>query len=212
MEVLIPISHLVIGDEFVVKPGGRIATDGIIISGQSSVDNSLITGESAPVEVAPGSRVIGSAVNNNGRIIVRATRIGSDTELARITAMVVTAQGSKAPIQRLANKIASIFVPVVGALSLATFGYWYYIANDSLSFAISTAITVLVIACPCALGLATPVALLVASGRGALRGIVIRNPQALEISKKIDVAVLDKTGTLTAVSYTHLTLPTIYSV
>jgi Cu+-exporting ATPase len=197
VEVLIPISHLVIGDEFVVKPGGRIATDGIIISGQSSVDNSLITGESAPVEVAPGSRVIGSAMNKNGRIIVRATRIGSDTELARITAMVVTAQGSKAPIQKLANKIASIFVPVVGVLSLATFGYWYYIANDSLSFSISTAITVLVIACPCALGLATPVALLVASGRGALRGIVIRNPQALEISQKIDVAVLDKTGTLT---------------
>ena len=197
VEVLIPISHLVIGDEFVVKPGGRIATDGIIISGQSSVDNSLITGESAPVEVSPGSRVIGSAMNNNGRIIVRATRIGSDTELARITAMVVTAQGSKAPIQKLADRIASIFVPVVTALSLATFGYWYFIADKSLSFSISTAITVLVIACPCALGLATPVALLVASGRGALRGIVIRNPQALEISQSIDVAVLDKTGTLT---------------
>ena len=197
VEVLIPISHLVIGDEFVVRPGARIATDGIVISGQSSVNNSLITGESAPVEVAPGSRVIGSAMNNNGRIIVRATRIGSDTELARITAMVVTAQGSKAPIQKLADKIASIFVPVVTALALATFAYWYYVGDKSLSFAISTAITVLVIACPCALGLATPVALLVASGRGALRGIVIRNPQALEISRKIDVAVLDKTGTLT---------------
>lgn len=197
VEVLIPISHLVIGDEFVVRPGARIATDGIVISGQSSVNNSLITGESAPIEVAPGSRVIGSAMNNNGRIIVRATRIGSDTELARITAMVVSAQGKKAPIQKLADKIASIFVPIVTALAIATFGYWYYFGDKSLSFAISTAITVLVIACPCALGLATPVALLVASGRGALRGIVIRNPESLEISGKVDVAVLDKTGTLT---------------
>ena len=197
VEVLIPISHLVIGDEFVVKPGARIATDGVVISGQSSVDNSLITGESAAVEVSPGSRVIGSAMNNNGRIIVRATRIGSDTELARITAMVVSAQGSKAPIQHLADKIAAIFVPVVTLLALLTFGYWYHFAEKSLSTSISIAITVLVIACPCALGLATPVALLVASGRGALRGIVIRNPRALELSRAIDVAVLDKTGTLT---------------
>lgn len=197
VEVLIPISHLVIGDEFVVRPGARIATDGIVISGQSSVDNSLITGESTSIEVAPGARVIGSAMNNNGRLIVRATRIGSDTELARITAMVVTAQGTKAPIQALADKIASIFVPVVTLIALATWGYWYYLAAEPLSNSISIAITVLVIACPCALGLATPVALLVASGRGALRGIVIRNPRVLEVTRTIDVAVLDKTGTLT---------------
>ena len=196
-EVLIPISHLHVGDEFVVKPGSRIATDGIVISGQSTVNNSMITGESKPVDVSPGMQVIGSALNNNGRIIVRATRIGSDTELARITSMVVTAQGAKAPIQALADKIAAIFVPVVTVLAIATFEGWYYFGNKSLTYSISTAITVLVIACPCALGLATPVALLVASGRGALRGIVIRHPRVLEASQSINVVVLDKTGTLT---------------
>jgi Cu+-exporting ATPase len=197
LEVLIPISHLVVGDEFVVKPGSRIATDGIVISGQSFVDNSLITGESTPISINPGMNVIGSALNGNGRIIVRATRVGSDTELARITAMVVTAQSGKAPIQAMADKVAAIFVPVVTVLAIATFAGWYYFGNKSLSFSISTAITVLVVACPCALGLATPVALLVASGRGALRGIVIRHPRVLEASSEIDVVVLDKTGTLT---------------
>ncbi|CAN2177401.1 ZntA Cation transport ATPase [Candidatus Nanopelagicaceae bacterium] len=196
-EVLIPISHLVIGDEFVVKPGSRIATDGVVISGQSTVDNSLVTGESKPIEISPGMTVIGSALNNNGRLIVRATRIGSDTDLARITAMVVTAQGAKAPIQALADKIAAIFVPVVTVLAIGTFEGWYYFGDKSLTYSISTAITVLVIACPCALGLATPVALLVASGRGALRGIVIRHPRVLEASQSIDTVVLDKTGTLT---------------
>ncbi len=196
-EVLIPISHLQVGDEFIVKPGARIATDGIVISGNSSVNNSMMTGESAPIEVSPGMNVIGSALNNNGRLIVRATRIGSDTELARITSMVVTAQGSKAPIQALADKIAAIFVPVVTVLAIGTFAYWFYLAEKTLTFSISTAITVLVIACPCALGLATPVALLVASGRGALRGIVIRQPRVLEASRQIDVAIFDKTGTLT---------------
>ena len=196
-EVLIPISHLQVGDEFIVKPGARIATDGIVISGNSSINNSMMTGESAPVEVSPGMNIIGSALNNNGRLIVRATRIGSDTELARITSMVVTAQGSKAPIQALADKIAAIFVPVVTVLAIATFAYWFYLADKTLTFSISTAITVLVIACPCALGLATPVALLVASGRGALRGIVIRQPRVLEASRQIDVAIFDKTGTLT---------------
>ena len=196
-EVLIPISHLIVGDEFVVKPGARIPTDGIVISGQSTVDNSLITGESKPVEITPGMLVIGSALNNNGRILVRATRIGSDTELARITSMVVTAQGAKAPIQALADTIASFFVPIVTVLAIATFEGWYYFGDKSLTYSISTAITVLVIACPCALGLATPVALLVASGRGALRGIVIRHPRVLEASQNIDTVVLDKTGTLT---------------
>lgn len=196
-EVVIPISHLTVGDEFVVKSGARIATDGVVISGVSTVDNSLITGESLPVDIAPGSRVIGSSLNNNGRIIVRATRVGSDTEMARITSMVVTAQGSKSPIQQSADKIASIFVPVVTLLSLATFAFWYYSQGKTLTFSISTAITVLVIACPCALGLATPVALLVASGRGALRGIVIRQPRVLSVAREIDVAIFDKTGTLT---------------
>ena len=196
-EVLIPISQLQVGDEFIVKPGARIATDGIVISGNSSINNSMMTGESAPIEVSPGMNVIGSALNNNGRLIVRATRIGSDTELARITSMVVTAQGSKAPIQALADKIAAIFVPVVTVLAIGTFAYWFYLAEKTLTFSISTAITVLVIACPCALGLATPVALLVASGRGALRGIVIRQPRVLEAFRQIDVAIFDKTGTLT---------------
>ena len=196
-EVVIPISHLNVGDEFVVKPGARIATDGVVISGTTTVDNSLITGESMPVDVVPGVRVIGSALNNNGRIIVRATRVGSDTEMARITAMVVTAQGSKSPIQQSADKIASYFVPLVTALAIATYLFWYYSEGKTLTFAVSTAITVLVIACPCALGLATPVALLVASGRGALRGIVIRQPRVLSAAREIDVVVMDKTGTLT---------------
>lgn len=202
LEVIIPISEIAIGDDFVVKPGARVATDGLVISGTSSVNNSLLTGESVPVEVSPGSRVIGASLNNNGRIIVRATRVGSDTELARITAMVVQAQGEKAPIQRLADKIAAIFVPIVTLLAIATFLGWYYLGNNgaghSVAVSIQTAITVLVIACPCALGLATPVALLVASGRGAARGIVLRQPRVLELARKVDVVVLDKTGTLTS--------------
>ena len=196
-EILIPISHLKVGDEFVVKPGSRIATDGLVISGITTVDNSLITGESLPVEIKPGDKVIGSALNNNGRIIVRATRVGSDTEMARITSMVVTAQASKSPIQESADRIAAFFVPAVTTLSIATLLFWYYSQGKTLTVAISTAITVLVIACPCALGLATPVALLVASGRGALRGIVIRQPRVLSATKEIDIALLDKTGTLT---------------
>jgi Cu+-exporting ATPase len=201
LEVIIPISELQIGDDFVVKPGARIPTDGLVISGISTVNNAMMTGESTPVEVGPGSRAIGAAINNNGRIIVRATRIGSDTELARITAMVVQAQGNKAPIQRLADRISAIFVPVVTTLAIGTFFAWYYLGNSgegsSLAESIQIAITVLVIACPCALGLATPVALLVASGRGAARGIVLRQPRALELARKVDVVVLDKTGTLT---------------
>ncbi len=209
-EVVIPISHLKVGDEFVVKPGARIATDGVVISGLTTVDNSLITGESLPIDVVPGSRVIGASLNNNGRIIVRATRIGSDTEMARITSMVVTAQGSKSPIQQSADKIAAIFVPMVTALSFGTFAFWYYSEGKTLTFAISTAITVLVIACPCALGLATPVALLVASGRGALRGIVIRQPRVLSVAREINVAIFDKTGTLTdgAMQVRDVVIPT----
>jgi len=194
--LIVPIDQLQIGDEFEVRPGDRIATDGIVVSGESSVDNSMLTGESRPVEVGPGSHVIGASLNHNGRLIVRATRIGSDTELARITSMVITAQGTKAPIQRLADRISAVFVPIVVVLAIGTFSGWYF-TGSSLTKSISIAITVLVIACPCALGLATPVALLVASGRGALRGIVIRQPRTLEVARKVDTVLFDKTGTLT---------------
>ena len=194
--LIVPIEQLQIGDEFEVRPGDRVATDGIVVSGQSAVDNSMLTGESKPVDVGPGSQVIGASVNHNGRLIVRATRVGSDTELARITAMVISAQGTKAPIQRLADRISAVFVPIVTVLSIGTFTAWY-LSGYSLTQSISVAITVLVIACPCALGLATPVALLVASGRGAQRGIVLREPRVLEVARKVDTVVFDKTGTLT---------------
>jgi Cu+-exporting ATPase len=194
--LIVPIEQLQIGDEFEVRPGDRIATDGIVVKGESAVDNSMLTGETKPIDVSPGSSVIGAAVNHNGRLIVRATRIGSDTELARITAMVISAQGTKAPIQRLADRISAVFVPIVTVLAIGTFAGWYF-TGSSLTKSISIAITVLVIACPCALGLATPVALLVASGRGAARGIVLREPRVLEVARKVDVVVFDKTGTLT---------------
>ncbi len=196
LTVVIPVENLEIGDEFVVAPGDRVATDGVIVSGNSSVDNSLITGESLPLTVGPGDRVIGSSINTNGRLIVRATRIGRDTEYARITSMVMEAQSTKAPIARLADRISAVFVPIVTVISLATFGVLRY-NGYTLSESIATAIAVIVIACPCALGLATPVALLVASGRGAQRGIIIRNPRVLEVARKVDTIVLDKTGTLT---------------
>jgi Cu+-exporting ATPase len=195
-EVIIPITNLQVGDEFVVKPGERIATDGVVISGASAVDNSMITGESLPIEVNPGSKVIGATLNHNGRIVVKATRVGDDTELARITAMVLSAQGGRSPIQTRVNKISSIFVPVVTLLSVAT-GLAWYLYDSQLTHAIATGIAVLVIACPCALGLATPVALMVASGRGAQRGIVVSAPSALEAARGIDRVLLDKTGTLT---------------
>ena len=194
--LIIPIEELQIGDEFEVRPGDRIATDGIVVKGESAVDNSMLTGETKPIDVRPGSAVIGASVNHNGRLIVRATRIGSDTELARITAMVISAQGTKAPIQRLADRISAVFVPIVTLLAAGTFAGWYY-TGSTLTQSISVAITVLVIACPCALGLATPVALLVASGRGAARGIVLREPRVLEVARTVDTVVFDKTGTLT---------------
>ena len=196
LTVVIPVENLEIGDEFVVAPGDRVATDGVIVSGNSSVDNSLITGESLPLTVGPGDRVIGSSINTNGRLIVRATRVGRDTEYARITSMVLQAQSTKAPIARLADRISAVFVPIVTVIALATFGILRY-NGFALAESIATAIAVIIIACPCALGLATPVALLVASGRGAQRGIIIRNPRVLEIARKVDTIVLDKTGTLT---------------
>jgi Cu+-exporting ATPase len=161
--LIVSIDQLQIGDEFEVRPGDRIATDGIVISGESTVDNSMLTGESKPVDVRPGTQVIGASLNHNGRLVVRATRIGSDTELARITSMVISAQGTKAPIQRLADRISAVFVPIVTVLAIGTFAGWY-LTGSSLTQSISIAITVLVIACPCALGLATPVALLVHQG------------------------------------------------
>lgn len=197
LPLLIPVEQLEIGDIFVVNPGQRIATDGVVVSGTSSTDNSLITGESVPVEVAPGDRVIGATVNKNGYLEVRATRVGKETEFARITAMVISAQGEKAPIQRLADRISAIFVPIVTTLAIATYVFWRYTNGESVAKSIEVAVAVLVIACPCALGLATPVALLVASGRGAQKGIVLRKPSALESAKNITDVVLDKTGTLT---------------
>jgi Cu+-exporting ATPase len=197
LPMLIPVEQLEIGDIFVVLPGQRVATDGVVVSGSSTVDNSLITGESVPVEVAPGDRVIGATVNQNGRLEVRATRVGKETEFARITAMVISAQGEKAPIQRMADRISAVFVPAVTTLALATFVFWRFTNGETVARSIEIAVAVLVIACPCALGLATPVALLVASGRGAQRGIVIRKPSALETARQITDVVLDKTGTLT---------------
>jgi len=199
-EILAPIDHLIVGDLFMVRPGEAIATDGIVVEGESDVDLSLITGESLPIHMTPGSRVIGATININGRLIVRAERVGAETELARITRMVVQAQGEKAPIARLADRIAAIFVPTIIALALATFLTWLIISGE-VAQSIAPAITLLVIACPCALGLATPIAFLVASGRGAQLGIILRTPAVLEQSDKSSrstILLLDKTGTVTS--------------
>ena len=194
--VLIGIDHLVVGDEFIVKPGERIATDGIVLSGESAVDNSMLTGESMPDDVGPGSLVIGSSLNRINHLVIRAKRVGSDTELARIVDMVVSAQGTKAPTEHKADRISAILVPVVAAIALGTFLAWH-LSHHSLTQSISAAIAVLVVASPSALSLATPIALLVASGHGAQRGIVIRQPRVLQVVRKINSVVLDKTGTLT---------------
>ena len=195
-EITAPIANLVIGDHCLVKAGQAIPTDGIVIQGSSAIDNSLLTGESLPVDVQAGASVIAGAINLNSPIVIEAKRVGSDTELARITKMVLTAQGEKAPIQRLADRISNVFVPIVIALAIATFATWYGLGN-SLTDSITASVAVLIIACPCALGLATPVALLVASGKGATNGIILRKSSSLEIATKIDTAIFDKTGTLT---------------
>ena len=195
-EVQAPISHLQIGDRCIVKPGDRIPTDGIIVEGTSSVDNSLLTGESLPIDVRVGSEVIAGSINTSGRLIIEARRVGNDTELSRITKMVLTAQGEKAPIQKLADRISNVFVPIVILLSIATFTTWFVLGN-SIQDSMRAAVALLVIACPCALGLATPVALLVATGKGASSGIVLRKTSSLEIAPRISTVVLDKTGTLT---------------
>ena len=195
-ETQIPIGSLKLGDQFVVRPGERIATDGIVVEGASAVDESMITGESIPIEVTAGDRVVGATLNTSGRLVIEATAIGSDTALARITSLVENAQAGKAPIQRLADRVAAIFVPIVILLSLGTLIGWL-IAGENPNFAFTAAVAVLIIACPCALGLATPTALLVGTGRGAQLGVLIRGPQILESTKRVNVIALDKTGTIT---------------
>ena len=194
-EVRIPIDQLVVGDHFIVRPGEKIATDGLVIDGSSAVDTSLLTGESVPIEVAPGDRVTGATVNAGGRLVVEATRVGADTALAQIARLVEDAQSGKAPVQRLADRVAGIFVPIVFLIALGALTYWLIQGEAALGFA--AAVTVLIIACPCALGLATPTALLVGTGRGAQLGILIKGPEILESTRRVDTIVLDKTGTVT---------------
>ena len=195
-EVLVPAAEVAVGDLFVVRPGEKIATDGVVEAGESAVDEALLTGESVPVEVAPGSGVAGATINTYGRLVVRATRVGADTALAQIGRLVAQAQAGKAPVQRLADRVSAVFVPVVIAVAVATLGFWLG-AGATPAFAFSAAVAVLIIACPCALGLATPTALMVGTGRGAQLGIVIRGPEVLEQTRRIDTIVLDKTGTVT---------------
>ncbi len=196
VERLVPVEQLAVGDRFVVRPGEKVATDGVVETGASAVDLSLLTGEPVPVEVGPGDAVVGSTVNASGRLVVRATRVGADTQLAQITRLVEEAQRTKAPIERLADRISSVFVPVVLAIALLTLLGWLLATGDA-TMAFTAAVSVLVIACPCALGLATPTALMVGTGRGAQLGILIRGPQVLESTKAVDTIVLDKTGTVT---------------
>jgi Cu+-exporting ATPase len=195
-EVRIPVDQLAVGDRFVVRPGEKVATDGVVEDGTSAVDASLLTGESVPVEVGPGDGVTGATVNAGGRLVVRATRVGADTALAQIARLVHDAQAGKAPVQRLADRVSAVFVPVVITLATATLGFWWT-ASDDLAAAFTAAVAVLIIACPCALGLATPTALLVGTGRGAQLGILIKGPEVLESTRRADTIVLDKTGTVT---------------
>ncbi|OBJ36137.1 copper-translocating P-type ATPase [Mycolicibacterium mucogenicum] len=195
-ETRVPIEELAVGDTFVVRPGEKIATDGVVVTGTSAVDASMLTGESVPVEVGPGDQLAGATVNAGGRLEVKATRIGSDTQLAQMARLVADAQSGKAEVQRLADRVSAVFVPVVIGLALLTLIGWL-VAGGSMSAALTAAVSVLIIACPCALGLATPTALLVGTGRGAQLGILIKGPQVLESTRKVDTVVLDKTGTVT---------------
>lgn len=195
-EVRIPVARLAVGDRFVVRPGEKIATDGTVVEGASAVDASMLTGESVPVEVAVGDSVTGATVNTSGRLVVEATRIGADTQLARMARLVEDAQNGKAEVQRLADRISGIFVPVVLVLALGTWVTWLLITDDPTA-AFTAAVAVLIIACPCALGLATPTALMVGTGRGAQLGILIKGPEVLESTRRVDTVVLDKTGTVT---------------
>ena len=203
VEQRIPIDRLSVDDEFVVRPGEKIATDGIVVSGSSTVDVSMLTGESVPADVRAGDHVVGATVNIDGRLVVRANRIGSDTQLAQMARLVEEAQNGKAQAQRLADRISGVFVPIVIALSAATLGFWLG-TGGSVAAAVTAAVAVLIIACPCALGLATPTALMVGTGRGAQLGILIKGPEVLESTRCVDTIVLDKTGTVTTGTMTLL--------
>jgi Cu+-exporting ATPase len=206
-EVRVPISELKVGDRFVVRPGEKIATDGLVVEGSSAVDASLLTGESNPVDVAVGDRVVGATVNVAGRLIVEVTRVGADTELARMGRLVEDAQTGKAQVQRLADRVSAVFVPIVFVLAIGTLVGWL-LAGASLVMAFTAAVATLIIACPCALGLATPTALLVGTGRGSQLGILIGGPQVLEQTRRVDTIVLDKTGTITtgSMAFSHITV------
>ncbi|MET7696642.1 heavy metal translocating P-type ATPase [Streptomyces sp. NPDC005485] len=206
-EVRVPIGQLAVGDRFVVRPGEKIATDGTVVEGTSAVDASMLTGESVPVDVSAGSTVTGATVNAGGRLVVEATRVGADTQLARMARLVEDAQNGKAEVQRLADRISGIFVPVVLVLALGTFGVWIGVTGDTVA-AFTAAVAVLIIACPCALGLATPTALMVGTGRGAQLGILIKGPEVLESTRRVDTVVLDKTGTVTT---GRMTLHEVYA-
>ncbi|MFJ2584487.1 heavy metal translocating P-type ATPase [Streptomyces sp. NPDC087538] len=195
-EVRVPVARLAVGDRFVVRPGEKIATDGTVVEGASAVDASMLTGESVPVEVGVGDPVTGATVNTSGRLVVEATRIGADTQLARMAKLVEDAQNGKAEVQRLADRISAVFVPVVLLISLVTLAGWLLVTDD-VTAAFTAAVAVLIIACPCALGLATPTALMVGTGRGAQLGILIKGPEVLETTRRVDTIVLDKTGTVT---------------
>ena len=196
VEVLVPVESLAVGDLIVVRPGEKVATDGVVEEGASAVDQAMLTGESVPVEVGPGDEVAGATINTYGRLVVRATRVGEDTALAQIARLVTQAQTGKAPVQRLADRVSGIFVPIVIAIAVGTLGFWLG-AGAEREFAFAAAVAVLIIACPCALGLATPTALMVGTGRGAQLGIVIKGPEVLEETRRIGTIVLDKTGTVT---------------
>jgi P-type Cu+ transporter len=196
LERTVAVESLEVGDRFVVRPGEKIATDGVVEEGRSAVDKSLLTGESVPVEVRPGDEVFGATINLGGRLVVRAAKVGADTALAQIARLVTEAQSGKAPVQRLADRVSGIFVPIVIALAVATLAFWLGTGSGA-AFAFAAAVSVLIIACPCALGLATPTALLVGTGRGAQLGILIRGPEVLESTRRVDTIVLDKTGTVT---------------
>ncbi|MBV7699329.1 cation-translocating P-type ATPase [Streptomyces sp. TRM70350] len=205
-EVRVPVTELAVGDRFVVRPGEKIATDGTVVEGASALDVSMLTGESVPVDVTAGDAVAGATVNAGGRLVVEATRVGADTQLARMARMVEEAQNGKAEVQRLADRVAGIFVPVVLVLATATFGGWLGATGDTAA-AFTAAVAVLIIACPCALGLATPTALMVGTGRGAQLGILIKGPEVLESTRRVDTVVLDKTGTVTT---GRMTLQEVY--
>ncbi|MHC3470390.1 heavy metal translocating P-type ATPase [Streptomyces sp. 7R007] len=206
-EVRVPVSQLAVGDRFVVRPGEKIATDGTVVEGASAVDASMLTGESVPVDVGVGSSVTGATVNAGGRLVVEATRVGADTQLARMAKLVEDAQNGKAEVQRLADRVSAVFVPAVMLIALGTFGVWLGVTGDTAA-AFTAAVAVLIIACPCALGLATPTALMVGTGRGAQLGILIKGPEVLESTRRVDTVVLDKTGTVTT---GRMTLQEVYA-